>query len=143
MRYIFASIGLAILAAAWFEVASTTTRAGIQVEDVWVEETNARRVVLRLNITSTVADRIVRVSTDGLAKGVAFFDAFGQPSTEIRIPANSHWLMGNGTPRVELVGLTQPLKPHDNFLVMLVFKRSGKILCNARVESASEPTQWQ
>jgi len=125
-----------VLVAVWFGIASTTNRTGIQVEDVWVEATNARQVVLQLKITSTgmVADRIVRVSTDGLAAGVAFFDAYGQPSEEIRIPADSHWIMGNGAPRVELVGLTRPLKPHDNFLVMLVFRRAGKIVCNARVE---------
>jgi copper(I)-binding protein len=139
VRYIFASVGLVLLAAAWFGVATTTSDTGIQVEDVWVEETDARRVVLQLKITSTgrVADRIVRVSTDGLAGGVAFFDSFGQPTEEIRIPADSHWILGNGAPRVELVGLTRPLKPHDNFPVMLVFKSAGKFLCNARVERAS------
>ena len=91
-----------MLVAVWFGIASTTNRTGIQVEDVWVEATNARQVVLQLKITSTgmVADRIVRVSTDGLAAGVAFFDAYGQPSEEIRIPADSHWIMGNGAPRV-------------------------------------------
>jgi len=132
-----------VLAAAWFGVASTTNSTGIQVEDVWVEETNARRVVLQLKITSTgrVADRIVRVSTDGLAKGVAFFDSFGQSSEEILIPADSHWIMGNGTPRVELVDLTRQLKPSDNFLVLLVFKRAGKILCNARVQRTSSLSQ--
>jgi len=99
-RYSLAVGGLAALAIAWLGIMATTSGTEIQIEDAWVEETNEWRAVLHLKIVSTgrVADRVIRASTL-FAKRVAFVDQFGQLSKELVIPADSHWVLGTGTPR--------------------------------------------
>lgn len=137
-RYSLAVGGLAALTVAWLGVMATTSGTEIQIEDAWVEETNEWRAVLHLKIVSTgrVADRVVRASTL-FAKRVAFVDQFGQLSNELVIPADSHWVLGNGTPRVELIGLKQPITSASRFAVLLVFNTAGKIWHDVRVEAAS------
>jgi copper(I)-binding protein len=134
----FAVGGLAAVVATWLGVMAKTSRTDIQIEDAWVQETNGWRAALHLKIVSTgrVADRIVRGSTL-LAKRVAFFDQFGQPSKELLIPADSSWVLGDGTPRVELVGLTRPIKSPSSFAVLFVFGTAGKIWHTVRVEPPS------
>jgi len=136
-RYSLAVGGLAALAVAWLGVMAKTSGTEIQIQDAWVEETNEWRAVLHLKIVSTgrVADRIVRASTL-LAKRVAFVDQFGQLSKELVIPADSHWMLGNGAPRVELIGLKQPITSASRFGVLLVFNNTGKIWRDVRVEAA-------
>jgi len=137
-RYSLAVGGLAALAVAWLGVMAKISGTEIQIEDAWVEETNEWRAVLHLKIVSTgrVADRVVRASTL-FAKRVAFVDQFGQLSNELVIPADSHWVLGNGTPRVELIGLKQPITSASRFAVLLVFNTAGKIWHDVRVEAAS------
>ena len=137
-RYSLAMGGLAALAVAWLGVLAKTSGTEIQIEDAWVEETNEWRAVLHLKIVSTgrVADRIVRASTL-FAKRVAFFDQFDQQSKELLIPADSHWVLGDGAPRVELIGLKQPITSSNSFPVLLVFNTAGKIWRNVRVEAAA------
>jgi copper(I)-binding protein len=137
-RFGFAGGVLAAVAAAWLGVMAKTSRTDIQIEDAWVQETNEWRAALHLKIVSTgrVADRIVRGSTL-LGKRVAFFDQFGQPSKELLIPADSNWVLGDGAPRVELVGLPRQIKSPSSFAVLLVFGNAGKIWHTVRVEAAS------
>jgi len=137
-RFGFVVWGLAAVIAAWLGVMTNTSRGDIQIEDAWVQETNEWRATLHLKIVSTgkIADRIVRGSTQ-LAKRVAFVDQFGQPSKELFIPADSNWMIGDSAPRVELVGLTRPIKSPSSFYVLLVFSTAGKIWHNVRVEAAS------
>jgi len=137
-RYAFAAGGIAAVAAAWLGVMAHSSRTDVQIEDAWVQETSEWRTVLHLKIVSTgrVADRIVRGSTP-FAKRVAFIDQFGQPSKELLIPADSHWVLGSGTPRVELIGLTRPVKFPSSFALLLVFNNAGKMWRTVRVEAAS------
>ena len=134
----FAVGGLTVVAAAWLGVMASNARTDIQIEDAWVQETNEWRAALHLKIVSTgrIADRLVRGSSR-LAKRVAFFDQFGHPSKELLIPADSNWVLGDGTPRVELVGLTRPIKSPSSFTVLFVFGTAGKIWHTVRVEAAS------
>jgi len=142
VRYSLVLGGLAAVVAAWVGVMVNSSRADIQIDDAWVQETNGRRAVLHLNIVSTgmAADRIVRGSTE-LAERVVFFNEFGQPSDSIRVPADSHWIMGDGLPRIELVDLKRSLKAPSSFALLLVFNAGGKFRRTVRVDAASQRTE--
>ena len=136
MRYVALVLCFGVLAGAWFAATAKISRSDILIEDAWVVETNAGRAVLHLRITSngSIGDRLVRGSTE-LAEHVAFFNQLGQASDDIVIPADSNWAMGNGAPRVELLGLVRPLRSPGNFVVLLVFAGAGKVWQNVRVEA--------
>jgi copper(I)-binding protein len=137
-RYGFPLGALAAVVAAWLGVLAKTSRTDIQIEDAWVQETNEWRAVVHLKIVSTgkIADRIVRGSAL-IAERVAFYDQFGKPSRELLIPADSHWVLGDGSPRIELIGITQPIKSASSFSLLLVFNTAGKIWRTVRIEAAS------
>jgi hypothetical protein len=46
-------------------------------------------------------------------------------------------VLGNSTPRVELIGLKQPITSASRIAVLLVFNNAGKIWRDVRVEAAS------
>ena len=79
---------------------------------------------------------------DRLAERAAFFNKVGDESMHITVPAGSHWVMGAGAPRIELIGLAGPLTPPESFAILLVFERAGKISSNVRIETASSTRQW-
>jgi periplasmic copper chaperone A len=136
VRYIFLSVGVLGLLAGWLGLVAKTSATDIQIVDAWVHETAEPRAVLHLRITSAGAkgDRLVRVSTS-LAAKTAIFNQLGQKAEDLVIPAGSEWVMGADSPRIELIGLTRPLKAPETFDLLLGFERAGKVNLNVRVET--------
>jgi len=123
MRYpiiLFSLLGL---------LASTpeTVRKNIKIMDPWVHETSASSTLLHVTIANIDrrADRLLRARASVAAK-VAIRDQFGNEGG-FSIPGHAEFVIGDGFPRVELLGLTEKLRAQSSFNLLLVFEQAGKV----------------
>ena len=112
----------------------------IKIANAWVHETNGSSAVLNVTIANTDgrADRLVRASTPIAAK-VAIWNQLGQQGSGLSIPGRAEFVMreGGDVPRIELMGLTEELRAHATFNLLLVFEQAGKIRIDVAVEKIS------
>jgi hypothetical protein len=52
----------------------------------------------------------------------------------IRIPGRAEFVIGGDFPRIELIGLTEILRDHASFNLLLVFEQAGKISIHVVVD---------
>lgn len=115
-----------------------TIHKHIRVAKAWVLETNEGRTALHVTIANTGdrADRLVRVATR-IAKRVVISDQEGREAGELTIPGSAEFIIGNGQPRIELVGLKRRLQAQERFNLLLVFNQAGKISVDVLVETGT------
>jgi copper(I)-binding protein len=113
-----------------------TVHKHIRIAKAWVRETDASRTALHVTIGNTGdrADRLVRVVTS-IAKRVVISDQEGREAAGLTIPGSAEFVIGNGEPRIELVGLKRRLQAHERFTLLLVFDQAGKISVDVQVET--------
>ena len=68
-----------------------------------------------------------------LATKVGIFDYQGREIESLRIRADAELVFGGDSLRMEAIGLKRPIKANENFPLLLVFERTGKVWVNARV----------
>jgi periplasmic copper chaperone A len=124
-------VGLVGLVAAAPEVVSKN----ITITNAWVHETSGSSAVLHVVIANTDrrADRLVRASTP-MASKVAIWNQLGKQSGGFSIPGGADFVIGDGFPRVELLGLSEALRTQSRFRMLLVFEQAGKITIDVAVE---------
>jgi copper(I)-binding protein len=115
-----------------------TIHKHIRIAKAWVHETNEWRTALHVTIANTGdrADRLVRVTTL-VAKRVVISDQEGREADGLRIPGSAEFVIGNGDPRIKLVGLKRRLQAHERFTLLLVFDQAGKISVDVQVETGT------
>jgi hypothetical protein len=115
-----------------------TIHKHIRIAKAWVRETDEWRTALHVTIGNTGdrADRLVRVVTS-IAKRVVISDQEGRESAGLTIPGSAEFVIGNGDPRIELVGLRRRLQAHERFTLLLVFDQAGKISVDVQVETGA------
>jgi copper(I)-binding protein len=115
-----------------------TVHKHIRVLKAWVHETSEWRTALHVTIANTGdrADRLVRVATS-IAKRVVISDQEGREGAGLTIPGSAEFVIGNGAPRIELVGLKRRLQAQDRFNLLLVFDQAGKISIDVLVEAGT------
>jgi copper(I)-binding protein len=133
--------GLGLLAS-WLVVAHGTAHTGIEVTDVWVDETSGPRAVIHGTIANrgVNGDQLLRASF-GSAERVAIFDSVDHEIGSLRISADSELVLGGDALRIEAIGLGQPIKAHESIPLMLVFARAGKLKVNAHVAASQGASQ--
>ena len=101
-----------------------------------MRETDEWRTALHVTIGNTGdrADRLVRVATS-IAKRVVICDQEGREVAGLTIPGSAEFVIGNGQPRIELVGLKRRLQAHERFILLLVFDQAGKVSVDVQVET--------
>jgi periplasmic copper chaperone A len=124
MRYTLIVVSLTGLLAATPQLVSRN----ITITNPWVQETSGSSAVLHVVIANTDrrADRLVRASTPVAAK-VAIWNQLGKQSGAFSIPGGANFVIGNGFPRVELLGLSDTFRTQSRFHMLLVFEQAGKI----------------
>jgi copper(I)-binding protein len=137
MRYVLIVASLFGLSAA----ASETVWRNIRIANPWVHETSGKSALLHVTIANTEgrADRLLRASTPIAAK-VAIWNQQGKEGGGIRIPGRAEFVIGGDFPRIELVGLTESLRAHASFNLLLVFEQAGKISFDVHVETPEHQT---
>lgn len=115
-----------------------TIHKHIRIAKAWVRETDEWRTALHVTIGNTGdrADRLVRVATS-IAKRVVISDQEGREAAGLTIPGSAEFVIGNGEPRIELVGLKRRLQAHERFTLLLVFDQAGKISVDVQVETGA------
>ena len=113
-----------------------TVHKHIRIAKAWVRETDEWRTALHVTIANTGdrADRLVRVATS-IAKRVVISDQEGREADGLSIPGSAEFVIGNGEPRIELVGLKRRLQAQERFTLLLVFDQAGKISVDVQVET--------
>ena len=76
----------------------------------------------------------MRVVTS-IAKRVVISDQEGREADGLTIPGSAEFVIGNGDPRIELVGLKRRLQAHERFTLLLVFDQAGKVSVDVQVET--------
>lgn len=117
-----------------------TIHKHIRIVKAWVRETDDWRTALHVTIANTGdrADRLVRVATS-IAKRVVIADQEGREGAGLTIPGSAEFVIGNGAPRIELVGLKRKLQAQERFNLLLVFDQAGKISVDVLVEMGAQP----
>jgi copper(I)-binding protein len=118
--------------------AQETVQKHIRIVKAWVRETSQWRTALHVTIANTGdrADRLVRVATS-VAKRVVISDQEGREGAGLTIPGSAEFVIGNGEPRIELIGLKRRLQAHERFNLLLVFDQAGKIHVDVQVETGA------
>jgi periplasmic copper chaperone A len=113
-----------------------TVHRHIRIAKAWVRETSEGRTALHVTIANTGdrADRLVRVATS-IAKRVVISDQEGRQAVGLTIPGSAEFIIGNGQPRIELIGLKRKLHAQERFNLLLVFDQAGKISVDVIVET--------
>jgi hypothetical protein len=81
----------------------------------------------------------MRASTPIAAK-VTIWNEEAKEGRGLRIPV-AEFVIGGDFPRIELIGLTESLRAHTSFKLLLVFEKAGKISVDVVVESGSKVKQ--
>jgi copper(I)-binding protein len=82
----------------------------------------------------------MRASTPIAAK-VTIWNEEAKEGRGLRIPVGAEFVIGGDFPRIELIGLTESLRAHTSFKLLLVFEKAGKISVDVVVESGSKVKQ--
>jgi copper(I)-binding protein len=135
VRCITVAMSLVGLLAAEANAQHETVRAPINIEHPSVMETSQQRAIVNLTIGNSGlrADRLLRAAAS-IAEDVVIFDQVGNEGNGLPIPGLSELILGAGTPRIELIGVTRALKSPDTFNLLLVFRDAGKIVVKVIVE---------
>ena len=133
-------------AAAKARAAALAAKANIDVAEAWTRATtNAANAPVYLHIVSAKdPDRLIGVES-AMAKSVELRDATPQaagraapaPATVIDIPAGGAVNLGPGGRYFMLVGVKEPLKEGDSFLVTLHFDKAGTESTAVKILGAS------
>jgi periplasmic copper chaperone A len=118
--------------AAKARAAALAAKANVDIAEAWTKATtNATNAPIYLHIISAKdPDRLVKIDT-AMAKSVELRDDSPQgagralPMPVIDIPAGATVNLGPGGRYLMLVGLKQPLREGDSFLITLHFDKAG------------------
>jgi copper(I)-binding protein len=137
MRSTLLVAGLLGLLAGWLALGPNSARTHVEIADPWVEEGRGPQAVLHVKITNTGVwgDRLLRISTRRAEK-VSILDRQGKEGAGLWVPADSELVIGTGTPRIELIGLTKPLIANEALDLLFVFEQAGKMSVNVAVEKS-------
>src|SRR5215831_19023848 len=133
MRYVLIVLTLFGLLGAAPEI----TVRNIRLSDPWVYETSASSTLVNVVIANIASrsDRLLRASTPIAAK-VALWNQDAKVGSGLGIPGRAEFVIGGDFPRIELIGLTEILRPDTTFSLLLVFEQAGKITVDVRVKGA-------
>jgi copper(I)-binding protein len=122
--------------------AAVVASKNINISDPWVHETSESSALLYVTIANSKgrADRLMRASTPIAAK-VTIWNEEAKEGRGLRIPVGAEFVIGGDFPRIELIGLTESLRAHTSFKLLLVFEQAGKISVDVVVESGSKVKQ--
>jgi periplasmic copper chaperone A len=123
MRPLIVLFGLLVLVAS----APETVSRNIRIVDPWVHETREATALLHVTIANIDrrTDRLLRARASIGAK-VEIRDQNGHEGG-FAIPGHAEYVIGDGFPRIVLLGIAETLRAQSSFDLLLVFERAGKV----------------
>jgi periplasmic copper chaperone A len=123
MRRLIVLFSLLVLLAS----APETVSRNIQIADPWVHETSEASALLHVTIANIDrrTDRLLRARAS-IAARVEIRDQNGHVGG-FAIPGHAEYVIGDGFPRIVLLGLVENLRAQSSFDLLLVFERAGKV----------------